>query len=302
MGEELRVAFFLQILIYGIGLGSIYALFSLGFTLIFGILKVLNLAHGGIYMLAAVIAYTLINSLGLNVVAGFLIACIIAGLVGILQDLLLFRPLRLRGITGFELPPFIGSIAFNGIIMYGVLFFFGAETRAFTYSVVPETNLEIGSISVSSNLIVATMISIALMAGLYYLVHNTKTGKAMRAIAEKEDAARLMGISVNRIIMTTLFISSFLGGVAGVLNGMFLGDVSFSMGGPILLKGLCVIMVGGIGSIRGTLFAGFLLGIIETFFNGYGLTLWSPVVAFAAVFLILYFKPTGIMGKERLAI
>lgn len=296
------MSFFIQILIYGIGLGSIYALFSLGFTLVFGILKVLNLAHGGIYMLAAVIAYVLISSLGLNPVLAFVIACIIAGIIGILQDFVLFRPLRARGISGFELPPFIGSIAFSGIIMYGVLFFFGADTRAFSYSIIPEVGIGLGSVSISSNLLVATVISVVLMSGLYYLVHKTRIGKAMRAIAEREDAARLMGISVNRIIVATLFISSFLGGVAGVINGMFLGDVSFSMGGPILLKGLCVIMAGGIGSIRGTLITGFLLGIIEAFLNGFGMTLWSPVVAFAAVFLILYIKPTGLMGRERLAV
>ncbi len=296
------MAFVIQILIYGIGLGAIYALFSLGFTLVFGILKVLNLAHGGIYMVAAVVAYVLMSSLGLNPVAALVAACLIAGVIGILQDLVLFRPLRLRGVSGFELAPFIGSIAFNGIIVYGVLFFFGADTRAFTSSIIPEVNLGIGSVSVSSNMICAATISIVLMAGLYYLVHNTRIGRAMRAIAENEVAARLMGISVNRIIMATLFISSFLGGVAGVLNGMFLGDISFSMGGAMLLKGLCVIMAGGIGSIRGTLLTGFLLGIIETCLDGFGLTLWSPVVAFASVFLILYIKPTGLMGRERLAV
>ena len=295
------MSLFIQLLIYGLGLGSIYALFSLGFTLVFGILKVINIAHSSIYMVAAIIAYVLIKSAGVNVVVGFLAACTIAGLIGILQDFVLFRPLRLRGITGFQLPPFIGSIAFNGIIVYGVLLLFGADTRSFG-NILPEANLGIGSVSISSNVIVATTISIALMAGLYYLVHSTRIGKAMRAIAEREDAARLMGISVNRIVAFTLFVSAFLGGVAGVLNGMFLGDISFSMGSPMLLKGLSIIMVGGIGSIRGTLITGFLLGIIETFLNGLGFTLWSPVLVFASVFLILYLKPTGLMGRERLAI
>lgn len=282
----------------GVFLGSVYALFALGYTLIFGVLDILNLAHQAIFMLGAFVALTLVLTLGVNVFVGLFAAMVVCGLLGVLLDRIAFAPLRRRPDTHFS--ALISSIATAIVFESIALQLYGARVSRFPVGSFPESAIPIGPVTVSAIQIVILVVSVALMVGLTYLINRTKLGLGVRAVAESPRAARLLGVDVERVIMQSFFISSALGGAAGVLFGLAFNSISPDMGRSIELKGLAVIIVGGMGSIPGAVIGGFALGLIEVLSVAVtGQSSMRDAIAFACLFLMLVARPTGILGERQ---
>jgi branched-chain amino acid transport system permease protein len=287
-----------QQLVNGVFLGSVYALFALGYTLIFGVLDILNLAHQAVFMLGAFIALTLVLALGVDVFLALLLAMLVCGLLGILLDRIAFAPLRRRPDTHFS--ALISSIAMGIIFESIALQVYGARVSRFPIGSFPEEAISLGVATVSVIQITILVVSVLLMLGLTYLIRRTRLGLAMRAVAENPRAARLMGVDVERVIAQSFFISSALGGAAGVLFGLAFNSISPDMGRSIELKGLAVIIVGGMGSIPGAVLGGFALGLIEVLSVAItGQSSMRDAIAFACLFLILLVRPTGILGTRQ---
>jgi len=288
----------LQQLVNGLFLGSVYALFALGYTLIFGVLDILNLAHQAVFMLGAFVALTLVLTLGVNVFVGLLVAMIVCGLLGILLDRVAFAPLRRRPDTHFS--ALISSIAMAIVFESIALQLYGARVSRFPVGSFPESAIQVGPVSVSAIQVTILVVSVALMVGLTFLINRTKLGLGVRAVAESPRAARLLGVDVEWVIAESFFISSALGGAAGVLFGLAFNSISPDMGHSIELKGLSVIVVGGMGSIPGAVVGGFALGLIEVLSVAItGQSSMRDAIAFACLFLMLVVRPTGLLGVRQ---
>jgi branched-chain amino acid transport system permease protein len=299
----------LQQLVNGIFLGSLYALFAVGYALIFGVLDILNLAHQAIFMLGAVAALLLVVYLGVPIVPAFLLAILVCGLVGLLLDRLAFVPLRRRPDTQFS--GMISSIAFALMLEAVVqsLFDRGVLTpnpARFPAALIPIGSLEIGGVVMPVVRVIIVVVALLMMIGLTAMLRWTRLGKSIRAVAENPRAARLLGINVDRVIAQSFFISSALGGAAGLLYALAVGSITHDMGRPLELKGLAVIIVGGMGSVPGAVLGGFLLGLAEvgTFIlDGFRLlpfqtSRFDDAIAFTLLFLILLLRPTGLLGRR----
>ncbi len=302
-----------QQLVNAIFIGSIYALFAVGYTLVFGILDILNLAHSAVFMLGAAITYSLAVNHGLT----FWVACVLgiaaSAVMGLVIEHVCLRPLRRR-----QAPPIAALISTIGLALVivaaveqgkaGSLFAWlwadGANSVAFPSGTFPNPVWHIGDLTLESSKVVIIPISIALMLVLGYVMRYTQVGRGLRAVAENPRAARLMGVDVDRMISLTLVISSALGGLAGILFGAALGDISPYIGRDnVEVRGLAVIVLGGMGSIPGAVIGGYLLGLVEILAV---VTFGSSVrggVAFAALFLLLILRPQGLFGtrlRERI--
>lgn len=285
----------MQQLVNGLFLGSVYALFALGYTLIFGILEILNLAHAGVFMLGAFAALVLVTELQLHIWAALLGSMAICAVLGILLERVAFAPLRRRPDT--HMAGLISSIAVAIIFEAFALWRFEARTSRFPPGTIVEQNVAILGASVSELQILIIGISLALMGALQYLVRRTRLGSAMRAVAENERAARILGIDVERTILLAFALASALGGAAGVLYGLAFNAISPDMGRYIELKGLTIIILGGMGSIPGAVVGGFLLGLVEVMSVALtGQSTYRDAIAFAALFLILLLRPSGLLG------
>ena len=303
-----------QQILNAIFIGSIYALFAVGYTLVFGILDILNLAHSAVFMLGAAVAY----SLTINHGQSFWVACVLAiavsGFMGLVIEHVCLRPLRRR-----QAPPIAALISTIGLALiivasieqgqpgsfFAWLWKDGPNSVAFPSSTVPDPTWHVAGLTLEAVKVAIIPISIALMLVLGYVMRFTQVGRGLRAVAENPRAARLMGLDVDRMISLTLVISSALGGLAGILFGVALGDISPYIGRDnVEVRGLAVIVLGGMGSVPGAVFGGYLLGLIETlavvvFNNGNA----SGGVAFAALFLMLVLRPQGFFGtrlRERI--
>ena len=251
---------FLQQLINGISLGSVYALFALGFTLIFGVLEIINLAHAAILAVGALLAYTLFTSLGAGLVIALLGASIGTGVLGVVIDFVAFRPLRTR--RAGRLASLITSIGVALILVNLAQILWGSEPLSYPPGTVPLRFFTGGGLTVSLLQILVLATTILLLIGLRFLLIRTKVGIAIRAVAESPATATLLGIPFDRVVVFTFFLSSALGGVAGVLVGMLLqGSVSPFMGNAYGLKGLAAIILGGMGDIGGAVLGGLVMGI-----------------------------------------
>ncbi len=279
----------------GLFLGAVYALFAIGYTLVFGVLDILNLAHAAIFMAAAFVALVLVQS-GLPLLGALLIAMAAAGVMGILLDRVAFAPLRRR--NAGTLVPLISSIGVAIIIEATIRGIFGIDERHFPDIPLTSVALHAGSITFTALDVSIFITAIVLMAVLAYVMRATALGRNIRAVAEDRVAAALLGIDLERTIALTFFIASALGGAAGVLVGLQYDSVTPAMGGRIELKGLAVIILGGMGSITGAVIGGFILGAVETFSIAYVGSEWRDALAFGVMFLILIFRPTGILGKR----
>jgi branched-chain amino acid transport system permease protein len=286
----------LQQTINGVFLGSIYALFAVGYTLVFGILDILNLAHQAIFMLGAFVALTLVLAFGMNIFVALLAAMLVSGLLGLLLDRIAFAPLRRRPDTYFS--SLITSIAMAIIFEAIALELFGARTTRFPLDTFPELSLNIAGASVTLLQLVIVLIAILLMIGLQLFIKRTFVGKAIRAVAENQRTAALLGINVDGIIALSFFISSALGGAAGVLFGLSFNAISPDIGRTIELKGLAVIILGGMGSLPGAVLGGFLLGMTEVFAVSQLGSNLRDVVAFLVLFAILLLRPRGLLGRK----
>ena len=289
---------FLQQLANGISLGSVYALFALGFTLVFGVLEIINLAHAAVLAVGALLAYTLFTRLGAGLIPALLGAFIGTGLLGIVIDFVAFRPLRLRQAS--RLASLITSIGVALILVNLAQIVWGAEPLSYPPGVVPLRFFTSGGLTVSLLQIITLTTTVVLLIGLRLLLTRTKIGMAIRAVAENPATASLLGIPFDRVVMFTFFLSSALGGVAGVLVGMLLqGSVSPFMGNTYGLKGLAAIILGGMGDVTGAVLGGLIMGIGEIMIVQYLNSSYRDGVAFGLLFLVLIIRPTGLLGQRR---
>lgn len=286
---------FEQQLINALSLGSVYALFALGFTLIFGVLGVINLSHGAIFMLGSYIALLLLEHFHLQLWLAMLLAMLCCGLIGTLVDWLILRPLRRRNAP--HLSPMIATIGVAIMLTNLAQGLFGAENKRFPFGTIPEDSLNFGNLHLTVLQLIIVLVSFALMLGLLYMMRRTQTGKALRAIAESPKAASLLGINVEALFRLTSFAAAALGGAAGILVGLSFNAISPFMGQPMLHKGIAVIILGGMGDIRGALIGGLLLGFAEVMSVAYLSSDFRDAVAFGLLFLILLVRPAGMFGK-----
>jgi branched-chain amino acid transport system permease protein len=284
-----------QQLINALSLGSVYALFALGFTLVFGVLGVINLSHGAIFMLGSYIALLLIEKLAMPLYPAMLCAMLATGCIGALVDFLILKPLRARNAP--HLAPMIASIGVAIMLTNLAQGLFGAENQRFPAGTIPEKSLNIGTLHVTALQIGIVAISFILMLVLLLAMRRTQLGRALRAIAESPKAAYLLGINVEGLFLLTSFAAAALGGAAGVLVGLSFNAVSPFMGQPMLHKGIAVIILGGMGDIRGALIGGLFLGFAEVLTVAYISSDFRDAVAFGLLFLILLVRPSGMFGK-----
>ncbi|MBC7717233.1 MAG: branched-chain amino acid ABC transporter permease [Pseudorhodobacter sp.] len=284
-----------QQLVNALSLGCVYALFALGFTLVFGVLGVINLSHGAVFMLGAYAALQVVTRLGLPLWAALITAFVVSALVGLLIDYFVLRPLRHR-----NAPHLIPMIATIGIAIFfnsaaqGV---FGAENLRFPPDLLPEAQLHFAGVQISVIEVAIIVLSFALMAGLLLVMRKTQLGRALRAIAESPKAAALLGINVEGLFYMTSATAAALGGVSGVLIALYSNAVFPLMGQPMLHKGIAVIILGGMGDIRGALIGGLFLGFAEVMAVAYVGSTMRDAVAFGLLFLVLLLRPQGMFGK-----
>ncbi len=284
---------FLDNLINGLSLGSIYAIIALGYTMVYGIAKMLNFAHGDIIMVGAYIAFCGLQYWGLPPVAAILAAMAVCTVLGITIEGLAYRPLR----RAASLAVLITAIGMSYLLQNIALMIWGANTKSFPPTFINSSILHIGSLSISSATIFTILANVVIMIALTLFTAKTRMGKAMRCVSEDRGAAELMGINVNRTISLTFAIGSALAAIAGVLlcsSYPILQPTTGSMPG---IKAFTAAVFGGIGSIPGAMLGGVLLGVIEIFSKAYISTELGDAIVFAVLIVVLLVKPTGLLGK-----
>lgn len=287
---------FLSYLISGISLGSVYAIIALGYTMVYGIAKMLNFAHGDVIMVGSYVVYVAVSSMGLNPIASILVSMIICMVLGIVIEGVAYRPLRN---AASPLAVLITAIGVSYLLQNIALLVFGADTKSFTSVVtVPALKLAGGSLVITGVTIVTIVSGLAIMAGLMLFINRTKTGQAMLAVAEDKGAAQLMGINVNRTISTTFAIGSALAAVAGVLLCSAYPSLTPYTGSMPGIKAFVAAVFGGIGSIPGAFIGGVFLGILEIFGKAYISSQMADAIVFGVLIVVLVVKPTGILGKN----
>jgi len=286
-----------QQLFNALSLGCVYALFALGFTLIFGVLGVVNLSQGAVFMLGAYAALTAITRLHAPLWLAIAFAFAFSGLVGLLIDRLVLKPLRARNAP--HLIPMIATIGLGLAMNSLVQGLFGAENQRFPSEVLPQQSLQVAGVSVTVLELGIILVSFVLMTVLMLTLQKTQLGRALRAIAESPKAARLLGINVDGLFMLTSFVAAGLGGIAGVLIGLYSNALFPLMGQPMLHKGIAVIILGGMGDIRGAMFAGLFLGFAEVLSVAYIGSDMRDAVAFGLLFLVLLVRPKGLFGTVQ---
>ena len=284
---------FLQQLANGLILGSVYALLALGYTMVYGIIKLINFAHGDIYMIGAFMGYYLINTLHLNFLVALILSMVGTAILGVVIEFLAYRPLR----NSTRIAALITAIGVSFLLEYGMVFFVGANTRSFP-QVIKTVRYTLGPISISNIQLMILGISILLMVGLQFIVQKTKMGKAMRAVSVDSDAAQLMGINVNRTISFTFALGSALAGAAGVLIALYYNSLEPLMGMTPGIKSFVAAVLGGIGIIPGAALGGFVIGLLETFATAVGLSDFRDAIVYAILIIILLVRPAGILGKN----
>lgn len=283
----------LQQLVNGLILGSVYALIALGYTMVYGIIKLINFAHGDLYMMGAFIGYYLINSFQLNFFVALILTMILTACLGVLIEFLAYRPLR----NSTKIAALITAIGVSFFLEYGMVYLFGANTRAFPQAL-ETVKYNLGPISVTNIQLTILGVSIFLMVTLQFIVQKTKMGKAMRAVSVDSDAAQLMGINVNSTISFTFALGSALAGAAGVLIGLYYNSVEPLMGMAPGIKAFVAAVLGGIGIIPGAALGGFIIGLLETLAITIGLSSYRDAVVYGILIVILLVRPAGILGKN----
>lgn len=287
----------MQQLVNGLSIGSIYALFAIGFTLVFGILDRLNLAHPAVFTAAAFVGIELVTGGGLSIWVALPVVFVVGAVLGLIVERVAFRPLKNRPDAHFA--GLISSIALAGMLIALLQWRFGPDTRRFPADSFPDVRFEVAGAQITLVQVVIMAVSLGLVVGLTWLVASSRLGRGMRAIAENPAAARVLGIHVDRVTATTFGISAALGAVAGVLFAMNVNSAQLTMGSAIELKGLAVIIVGGMGSLPGALVGGLLLGLSEVFAVQYIGSSWRDVIAFGLLFLLLLVRPQGLFGARK---
>ncbi|CAH0296455.1 MULTISPECIES: branched-chain amino acid ABC transporter permease [Bacillales] len=285
----------IQQLVNGISLGSIYALIALGYTMVYGIVKLINFAHGDVFMVGSFVGFYAITVMDLSFIPALLISMVTCAIFGVLIERIAYKPLR----NATRIAALITAIGVSLLIENGLIYIRGAQPEAYPNNVLPMDKLDILGVSISSQSILILSVSIILMIILQFVVHKTKIGKAMRAVSFDSEAAKLMGINVNNTISATFAIGSALAGAAGVIFGIYYIKIEPLMGVLPGLKAFVAAVLGGIGIIPGAMVGGLLLGVIEALVSAAGYSLWRDGVAFVVLILILIFLPQGLFGKNK---
>ena len=288
---------FLQQLINGLSLGSVYALIALGYTMVYGIVKLINFAHGDILMLGAYSGYFVLRQFGTTPVGmflAFIFAMVVCAVISILIERFAYRPLR----SAPRLNSLITAIAVSLILQNGarVLPFIGPNPRQ--YPTMETININLGVVSISNIQMIVIALSAILMLILNYIINYTKTGKAMRAVSYDMQAASLMGISVNKTIAFTFALGAVLAAAGGVLYATAYPQIEPTMGTMPGLKAFVAAVLGGIGSVPGAMLGGYILGIAETMTKGFIDSQYADAISFSILIIILLVKPTGILGEK----
>ncbi len=289
-------------IINGLTIGGIYALIALGYTLVYGILLMINFAHGEVFMFGSFAGYFVISRffqsgfagrhLILSLVITFVAGIVVSAVLGMLVERIAYRPLR----KAPRLSPLICAIGVSIFLQNVMMIFVKARTQLYP-DVFPEGTVDIGSVSISYFQIFIIVGSILMMAGLYIFVKKSKIGKAMRAVAEDKDTAALMGVNVDRIIVTTFAVGSGLAAVAGVMVGMYYSQINHMMGFVPGIKAFTAAVLGGVGNVPGAMMGGYVLGIAEALGVFVLPAQYKDVIAFSLLVLILIFRPRGILGE-----
>jgi branched-chain amino acid transport system permease protein len=296
---------FVQQMINGITIGAFYSLVALGYTMVYGVLKLINFAHGDLFMWGAYLGLTGLNVLlavfaqttAWAILPAVVIVMITVALVGVLVERVAYRPLRTAG----RLAPVISALGVAFILQSLARNVYGASWKTYPTGITPTGGITVAeNVRISAMQIAVLVVSFLLMGALYLFVQRTRIGTAMRAVSLDHDTSRLMGIDVNRIIAGVFLIGPGLGGVAGMIVALYYGSFDFTLGWTFGLKAFIAAILGGIGNIPGAMLGGMLLGTIETLGAGYLSPQWKDVIAYAILIMILVFRPTGLLG-ERVA-
>jgi branched-chain amino acid transport system permease protein len=302
------LAFFFQELVNGITTGALYALVALGFSMVYGVLKLLNFAHGDLYMVGAYIGFFVIRWFGgaadvdipvpLLLVIMFVLAAGLVGGLGVAIERFAYRPLR----NAPRIAPLITAIGISFFLENSALLLFGAQYRIYNTSdfISLSSGIQIGSVTIDSVQIMVLVMGLLLMVGLRQLVNRTSLGKQMRAVAVDREAAEMLGINVNFTIAATFFIGSALAGIAGVMAGLLFNQVTSTIGFIAGLKAFTASVVGGIGSIPGAMLGGLLIGIAESFITGYVSSTYTNLLVFGLLIAVMLVRPSGLLGQAQL--
>jgi branched-chain amino acid transport system permease protein len=299
---------FIQTIVNGLQTGCLYALIALGYTMVYGILKLLNFAHGDVYMVGAYIGYFVIHWFGgptglsipvpLLILIMFALASTGCGLLGVAMERFAYRPLR----DAPRIAPLITALGISFFLENTVLLLFGGFTKSYqTQSFISDTNgIHVDGVSIDSVEILIIVVSVAMMFGLRQIVSRTTLGKSMRAVASDREAAEMLGINVNRTIALTFFIGSAMAGVAGVMSGLAGVQVANTIGFLAGLKAFTAAVVGGIGSIAGAMIGGIFIGLAESFSLSYISSEYSDLIVFGILIATMLLRPQGIFGRPPL--
>lgn len=286
---------FIQQIINGIALGSVYALTAIGYSMVYGVLELVNFAHGNVYMAGAFIYYILAVTLGLPWWLAFIATIMITGLFGVFYDAATLRPLRKAG-----LPKFTGLISSIGVstVIYNLFFLLmGSETRLYP-TFFEGQQLQLGAISVNAMYLVIVAVSAVFLLFLTLFIQKTKVGMAMRAVAQNTEAAECMGISTNSIVSITFFIGSALAAISGILSCMSYRSIDISVGTAITIKAFAATVLGGVGNLPGAVIGAFIIAIAEVLTAGYISSNIRSISSFIILILVLLFRPNGLLGKS----
>jgi branched-chain amino acid transport system permease protein len=302
------MSFFLQELVNGITVGALYALVALGFSMVYGVLKLLNFAHGDLYMVGAFVGYFVIQWFGgpsalsipvpVLLVIMFVLAALLTGGLGVAIERFAYRPLR----HAPRIAPLITAIGISFFLENAVLLLFGAQFRVYNTPdfISFSSGITFGKVSIDAVQIMVIAGGLALMIGLRLLVVRTKLGKQMRAVAADTEAAEMLGVNVNLTIAATFFLGSALAGVAGVMAGLLFNQVTNTIGFIAGLKAFTAAVVGGIGSLPGAMLGGLLIGIAESMVTGYISSTFTNLLVFALLIVVMLVRPSGLLGQAQL--
>jgi branched-chain amino acid transport system permease protein len=291
---ERKIIVFFQQLVNGLTLGSAYAVIAIGYTLVFGVLNIVNMAHGEIFMFGAFIGLILVTAGGTNIFVALIGAMIGGAFLGYLLELFALRPLRRRKVT--HLAPLISTIGVSIFLESVALQIWGPQTQSFP-SEFSGSLMDMGAFKISAIQIISLGTAVVLMVLLTVLLSRTKIGKAIRATSENIETAGLLGVNTGRVITFTVMLASALGAAAGVLVGLSFNAIEPTMGMSMGFKGLAVLIMGGLGNVQGAMAGGFILGIAEVFSVAYGASSYRDAVAFGIIILILFIRPEGLFAR-----
>jgi branched-chain amino acid transport system permease protein len=302
------MSFFFQELVNGITTGALYALVALGFSMVYGVLKLLNFAHGDLYMVGAYIGFFVIQFFGgsaslsiavpLLLVIMFVVAAGLVGGLGVAIERFAYRPLR----DAPRIAPLITAIGVSFFLESSALLLFGAQYRVYNTSefISLSSGIRIGSVTIDSVQILVLVMGLVLMTGLRILVNRTRLGKQMRAVAVDREAAEMLGINVNFVITATFLLGSALAGIAGVMGGLLFNTVTSTIGFIVGLKAFTAAVVGGIGSIPGAMLGGLVIGVAESMVTGYISSTYTNLIVFGLLIVVMLVRPSGLLGRVQL--